>query len=193
MKRFQCKRSDVILAFIFLLGLSSLYFFSPPKYFFSYFIYIEKFTQLHPHSSIIIFCLIHILAACFAIPGACTILNLSAGAIWGWPKAILMLYPITLISAALVYFVGRNFSQRKPAFLAPYIEKIIVFQQQGKVRTWIWLLGLRISPLLPYNIVNFSCGYLQIPFSKFLISTMIGISLDIVILTEIGRAIRIAL
>lgn len=135
------------------------------------------------------FCLAHLISSVFALPGSCTTLNLLSGAVFGFWLGCAIVYPITMVSAVLVYFVGYKFSNFKIfSKLGLVIEN--QFKTMGQ-RDFAFLVALRLSPLFPFGIINFICGATRVPFSLYFFSTLLGVFFDVILLNNIGAALSV--
>lgn len=138
--------------------------------------------------TILFFCILHLLASSFGIPGGCTVLNISAGWVFGFALGCAVVYPITLLGGALVYFVGRRFSHKPVA--ARYQNMVERITQRMGRGDFLFFVSLRLSPFPPYGLLNLLCGWLRVPFPLFLMSTTAGVFFDVILLTSIGAAAR---
>lgn len=130
------------------------------------------------------FSIAHFFASFFGIPGGCTFLNILAGMILGFIPAVFLIYPLTLLSASAGYFVGINLGEKsivkKYAHLFEMVKKKVLFDNFQS------LILIRLSPLLPFGILNLCLGVMKIPFLIFISTTFVGIFFDVVLLAGIG-------
>ncbi len=178
-----------ILVFITLVILIVIYFFFNNSL--RDYLSIQKlnfFYSTSPILFVLIFCITHLVASSLGIPGGCTFLNIMAGYLFGFEKAIVIIYPITLLSGICLYLIGK-----KANFNFDFINN----QQKENIKkvvhskfAFYFLVLLRLSPFLPYNLLNLSLGYLNITFRIFIFSTIIGIFFDVIMLTGAGHNLR---
>ncbi len=148
----------------------------------------EAFYLSHPLKSVIIFCLSHLMASLFSIPGGCTILNIGAGAIFGFWMAVMIIYPVTMLSAMISYFVARAFSSSWP--IKNYEIQIQSIAARLESLDPILLVALRLSPLLPFGVLNLVIGSLRLSFGTYFFTTLVGIFFDVTLLSSIGSGLR---
>lgn len=148
---------------------------------------LKIFQQFYLHSplyAIVIFMGLHLIASTFSIPGSCTLLNISAGAFFGFIPGSIIVYSITVISACLGYFLGKKL-MLSALFnkFRPRLEKI-----SGRINNAdsSSLLLLRLSPVVPFGVMNLLCGLLRIDFRLYLITTIIGVFFDVFLLNAFG-------
>ncbi len=138
----------------------------------------------YPVTFIFVFCLLHFLSACLSLPGSCTTLNLLAGGVFGYKLGCAIVYPITIFSGCVGYFVGKklplNFLKERYAAQIELLRKKLTNYDHTS------LVMLRLSPFLPYGVLNLLCGFLGIPFLSYLMTTIVGIFFDVVLLNSAG-------
>ncbi len=129
----------------------------------------------------------HLFVSFVSIP-LCSFINVVSGYLFGFWKGTALIYLVTMLSAALGYFAG-NYIQGKA----------------GKIRLWdgfsrgikkvesrglIYMVLLRLSPFLPFGLLNLSFGYSKVNFLAYMLSTIVGVFFDVVLLNRIGSSIR---
>src|SRR6185312_2375312 len=67
----------------------------------------------HPWLAILAFCVLHLTASTTGIPGSCTLLNTLSGAVFGFWRGCAIVYPVTALSAALMYKFGARLKFEK--------------------------------------------------------------------------------
>jgi uncharacterized membrane protein YdjX (TVP38/TMEM64 family) len=138
--------------------------------------------QNHPIEAVGIFMLLHFACSTFAVPGGCTMLNISAGALFGFWFGSLIVYVVTLLSASFGYFLARTMAKR---FEWARIKTFLASDS----KSYGVLVLLRLSPFVPFTIVNLTCGLSRVPFNLYLTSTFAGIFFDVVLLNGIGSSL----
>ena len=143
--------------------------------------------QTHPVFVISAFSAAHVFAATFSIPGSCTTLNVLSGAVFGFWPGCAIVYPITLLSGCIGYFAASRI--RQAGLLKKYEPQLQRLQEQLGTGSFPALVALRLSPFLPYGVLNPALGLLHVPFGPFFFSTVVGIFLDVVLLNSVGAAL----
>ena len=129
-------------------------------------IWLEQMGILAP----IIYILLYTVATLLILPS--TPLNLTGGAIFGvWFGTLWT--TIAAIIAAIVAFtftrtVGRELIAKK---LAGRWEAIDAEMRQGGL---FYMFAIRLLPIIPYGLVNFTAGLTSIRFRDYLIGTILG-------------------
>lgn len=150
----------------------------------------KRLYESNPVLLIMVFCAAHILSACFSIPGSCTALNVFSGATFGFWRGCLIVYLVTMFSALLGYFAARWLKR------VPYLKRFDGSIQRVKERLdkggFLALVSFRLSPFLPYGVLNMALGLLGVHFWAFFSSTFVGIFFDVVLLNSIGATLASA-
>ena len=78
---------------------------------------LKDYYEDRPTAMITAFCACHLLASLLCIPGSCTFLNIISGAVFGFWRGCTIVYPVTVLSACLMYFVSFEICLRNATFL----------------------------------------------------------------------------
>jgi uncharacterized membrane protein YdjX (TVP38/TMEM64 family) len=151
--------------------------------------YIFDLYRDQPFTAIALVCATHFIFSFFGIPGGCTALNIGAGALFGLPTACAVIYPVTMFSAAAGYWVGRHFSTHRMAIRAA--ERLQSLMERLRSADFLFLVGLRLSPVVPFGLMNLACGVLGVAWPIYLLSTFVGIFFDVVLLASMGAALQV--
>ncbi|HMO77812.1 MAG TPA: FAD-dependent oxidoreductase [Candidatus Paceibacterota bacterium] len=117
-------------------------------------------------------------------PGtALTILSGIFFGLWG------ILYTIigANLSAALAYFIGRFFSNKKEAGGNSFLGR---FSELSQKNTFLTVLTMRLT-FFPFDVVNYGAGLLRLPFVPYLLATIIGTLLGIATFVAIGASLSL--
>jgi uncharacterized membrane protein YdjX (TVP38/TMEM64 family) len=143
----------------------------------------DFYTQA-PAAAIVLFCIAHLSASLFSIPGSCTGLNILSGAVFGFAAGCAIVYSITMVSALLAYRVGEKLGRTR------VLERYSLAAQdrlKNLDRSDYWsLVALRLSPILPFGILNLMMGAVKVPWLMYLVTTFVGIFFDVVLLNGLG-------
>lgn len=148
----------------------------------------RSFHALHPGLSVAAFCAAHLIASIFGIPGGCTLLNILSGATFGFWKGCAVVYPVTMLSATLVFAAAQIL--RRPAARRLMSKSLAtrareLFGRLGPGDYW-YLVALRLSPLIPFGLLNLLLGLAGLPFTVYFLSTLVGIFFDVTLLNSLG-------
>ena len=120
----------------------------------------------------LLFALLYVLAVVLLVPGS--VLALAAGlayGAWGLPLAL----TAATTGAGLSFLIGRYIAQKQVRLLTrrrPLLRAVECAVSEGGWR----IVGLvRLSPLLPFSLLNYFFGVTRIPFRHYLPATFFGI------------------
>jgi uncharacterized membrane protein YdjX (TVP38/TMEM64 family) len=150
----------------------------------------RHFHASYPVASIALFCLAHFVWSMLSIPGSCTLLNVSSGAVFGFWTGCAVVYPVTMLSGCVGYLAASKL--RGLPLMGRYEKMLGGLQAKLQEGGFLFLVGLRLSPFFPYGVLNAMLGLLRVPFGTFLASTFVGIFLDVFLLNSIGAALAAA-
>jgi uncharacterized membrane protein YdjX (TVP38/TMEM64 family) len=118
------------------------------------------------------FAVAYVLATVLLLPGS--ILTLGAGFAYGPALGLLLVSPVSVLAATAAFWVGRSFARgwvsRKvagdPRFAA--IDEAV--GQNGFKIVFL----LRLSPLLPFNLLNFALGLTRVRLRDYALASFLG-------------------
>lgn len=131
---------------------------------------ILQYQYKHPFLFGLSFCLIFFLSTLMAIP-ITGLFNLLAGFIFGIIPTIVMVLISRTSASFLLFKFGRNTRYRH------YIRKSSwwpAFRRRWRQYAVVYLLVLRIFPIIPSWSVSIAAGLLRLPDTIFLITTILG-------------------
>lgn len=147
---------------------------------------IAAFVKDHYVLAVCIFSLIYSLAVSLSVPAAP--LTLLGGFLFGFVPGVI----IALVSATLGgclgflfvrYVVGRRF-QRK------YSQQLTTFNKEINRNGFYYLLGLRLTFVVPFFLINILAGLTKVPLTHFVLATFIGIIPATIAYTYAGQHLQ---
>ena len=131
-----------------------------------------------------VFILIYILACVFLVPGA--ILTLGAGAIYGVLKGSILVSLASTMGATAAFLVGRYLAR---AWVQRRIEshpKFNAIDQAVGQEGWK-IVGLtRLSPVFPFNLLNYFYGLTRVSLKDYVLASWIGMMPGTIMYVYIG-------
>ena len=143
-------------------------------------------TESHRYLAWILFLLMYLIAAVLVIPG--TILTLSAGFAFGVPVGAMLVSLGSLAGASAAFLVGRFFARE---WVADRVAKWRTFDALDKATAqegFVIVLLSRLSPLFPFNLLNYAFGLTAVRFRDYVVASWIGMAPAIVLYVYIGSA-----
>jgi uncharacterized membrane protein YdjX (TVP38/TMEM64 family) len=174
-----------IISAVFLAGLAAALWVLPVK---QYLVFVLEWTQSIGAWGPIFVAVFYVAAAVLFLPGS--VLTLGAGFLFGVPVGLLSAWIGATLGACAAFLVGRTVARewiarkvaRNPKFLA-------VDEAVGREGFKIVLL-LRLSPVFPFNFLNYALGLTKVPFKQYALASAIGMLPGGLMYTYFGSAAR---
>ncbi len=119
----------------------------------------------------LVYILCYLVGTLLFIPGS--IMNLTAGAIFGTTWGFLYVVIASNIGASIAFFLVRHFGR-------DFAQKLVVagglanFQAGLNRNAFLLVLGLRLVPVIPFNPLNFVLGLSQVGWKDYALGTLLG-------------------
>jgi uncharacterized membrane protein YdjX (TVP38/TMEM64 family) len=143
-------------------------------------LWIDKAGPVGP----LIFFVLYVVACVFMLPGA--ILTIGAGAVFGVIHGSLLVSLSSTAGAAAAFLVGRYLARD---MVARRVEKNATFRAVDEaVATEGWkIVGLlRLSPVFPFNLLNYTLGLTRVSLSSYVLASWIGMMPGTVMYVYLG-------
>jgi uncharacterized membrane protein YdjX (TVP38/TMEM64 family) len=137
----------------------------------------KDYANTKPSEVLYLFILVFVFKQTYCIPGA-ALLNIIAGSLYGTCKGLFLVVFLTSIGSSLTYLLskhllgslifGRIISESKLFSLRTLVEA-------NRSNLLFVIISLRMVPLVPGSITNFTAPFLKIPLTTYFIGTSIGI------------------
>lgn len=127
--------------------------------------------DLHPVSVSLAFCAIYVAITALSIPGA-TVLTLAAGALFGALWGVALVSFASTLGAALAFGMSRYLLR---AFIGSRFPDRVRTIDAGVDREgWLYVLTLRLIPIIPSWLVNLLMGLTSLRLSTFWWASQLG-------------------
>jgi uncharacterized membrane protein YdjX (TVP38/TMEM64 family) len=138
----------------------------------------------------LLFGLVYVLGTLLFFPGS--LLTLGAGFLYGLGPGLLVVVPGSVLGAALAFLLGRTVlrgpiarrMQKHPRFLA--VDEAVA-QEAFRV-----VLLLRLSPIVPFTLLNYGLGVTRVPFGTYLAASVLGMLPGTVLYVYLGTLLTSA-
>lgn len=140
--------------------------------------------EQHPRLAALVFIASYVLAAVLVVPGS--LLTLGAGFVFGLPLGILLVSIGSVLGAAAAFLVGRFFAR---AWVADRIARLPRFEAMDSATRhegFVIVLLARLSPLFPFNLLNYGLGLTGVRFRDYFFATWIGMLPATVLYVYVG-------
>ncbi|KAN0039652.1 hypothetical protein ACTA71_007457 [Dictyostelium dimigraforme] len=150
--------------------------------------FMEWIEQIPKFWGSIILTLIYTISLVFCFPG--TPLNFAAGYIFGpWIGSISTVVGCDL-GAVLAFFIGRNLTKEWTESRMQTHPKYGQISSAVSKNGLLIIFLLRLSPIIPFGMCNYLFSATNIPFSKYWISTTLGLLPFTIIYTYLGSLMK---
>lgn len=155
----------------------------------------ERFTHLvewlqeHEKESIVLFVLFGALATTLLFPG--TLLCLAAGASYGVVQGGILYWIANLLGQTLAFIVGRYVLRDLVVHYA--IQRVPNFQAIDAALSkdgWKLIFLLRLSPVVPYNLLNYALATTGIDLMQFSVASALGVLPWVLVFAYAGAMAR---
>lgn len=132
----------------------------------------------------VLFIVIYILATILFIPG--TVLTLGAGVLFGVVKGSIFVSVASTLGATFAFLIGRTFARGWISKKIEEHEKFKAVDHAVAKEGWK-IVGLtRLSPLFPFNFLNYAFGVTQVTLKDYFFASWIGMMPGTVMYVYVG-------
>jgi uncharacterized membrane protein YdjX (TVP38/TMEM64 family) len=131
-----------------------------------------------------IFIAVYICAAVILVPGS--ILTLAAGFIFGLPLGVVLVSAGSVLGAAAAFLVGRFFARDWVADRIATLPKFRALDNAVRHDGFTIVLLARLSPLIPFNVLNYTLGITAVRLRDYILASWIGMLPATVLYVYIG-------
>ena len=145
-----------------------------------------EWMAAHRGSSWPAFILLYVLATVSLVPGL--ILTLAGGAIFGVARGVALVSGASVLGATAAFFVGRTFARGwTEKRIATWPRFRALDRALGERGFWIVLLT-RLSPLFPFNLLNYAYGVTAVRPRDYIAASWLGMLPATVLYVYAGSA-----
>lgn len=134
----------------------------------------------------VIFAAAYVPAAILLVPGS--LLTLGAGFVFGVVKGTAIVSLGSTAGAAAAFIVGRSIARDWVARRLAGRPKIAAIARAVETEGFKIVLLTRLSPILPFNLLNYAFGLTAVPFRKYILASWIGMLPGTIMYVYLGSA-----
>jgi uncharacterized membrane protein YdjX (TVP38/TMEM64 family) len=131
-----------------------------------------QWIHTHPHGAWVAFVLTYAVAAVLAVPSS--ILTLGAGFVFGLAAGVVLVSIGSLVGAACAFLVARHCVRDWLAARISHLPRFRALDAATREDGFLIVLLARLSPLLPFNLMNYGLGLTNVSFRDFVVASWIG-------------------
>ena len=120
----------------------------------------------------LLFVVVYVAAEVALVPGS--LLTMAAGFAYGPVRGLLIASPASVIAATVAFLLSRT-------ALRSWIQRKIANSPKTRAldraigrNSFKLILLLRLSPLIPYNVLNYALGLSDVPIGRFIVASSVG-------------------
>jgi uncharacterized membrane protein YdjX (TVP38/TMEM64 family) len=128
----------------------------------------------------------YVAVAALSIPGG-AIMTLLGGFLFGWPLGTVLTVCGATLGASLLFLMAR--SALGPFLTAREAGRFQLLREGFNAGAVSYMLFLRLTPLVPFTVVNMGAAVLGVRFSTFVWTTLLGIIPATTVFSSIGAGL----
>lgn len=121
----------------------------------------------------LVFLGLYIIACVLLLPGS--VLTLGAGAVFGVAKGIVIVWISAVLGATAAFLVGRYFVRDWVARTIAANPKLQALDSTVTREGWKIVALMRLSPVIPFNLLNYAFGATRVSLRDYALATAVGI------------------
>lgn len=143
-----------------------------------------EWIQSHPGAAKITFIGAYIVAAVLVVPGS--ILTLAAGFVFGLPLGVVLVSVGSVAGAGAAFLVGRFLARDWVAQRVARLPRFRALDSATHHEGFLIVLLARLSPLFPFNLLNYGLSLTAVKFRDYVLATWLGMLPATVVYVYIG-------
>jgi uncharacterized membrane protein YdjX (TVP38/TMEM64 family) len=128
-----------------------------------------RLAQLGPWAPIL-FVLTYIAATVVFIPGS--VLSVAAGAIFGFWRGAALVFTGGVLGSSLAFALARRFLHAAVERRLARDQRLAAVSRAVAGRGLLVVLLLRLSPVVPYNVLNYALGLTRVRYRDYLLGSV---------------------
>jgi uncharacterized membrane protein YdjX (TVP38/TMEM64 family) len=134
----------------------------------------------------VLFAAAYVPAAVLLVPGS--LLTLGAGFVFGVVKGTVVVSLGSTAGAGAAFIVGRSVARGWVARRLVGRPKMTAITRAVETEGFKIVLLTRLSPVLPFNLLNYAFGLTAVPFRKYIVASWIGMLPGTIMYVYVGSA-----
>ncbi len=120
----------------------------------------------------LVFGLVYVAGTLLFLPGS--LLTLGAGFLYGLAGGLLVVVPSSVLGALLAFVLGRTVLRKPVARLLKRHPRFQAVDDAVADEAFKVVLLLRLSPVFPFNLLNYGLGVTRVPLGTYLLASAVG-------------------
>jgi uncharacterized membrane protein YdjX (TVP38/TMEM64 family) len=144
--------------------------------------------ETHPTLAWIAYVATYIVATVLVIPAS--ILTLAAGFVFGLPLGVVLVSIGSVLGASAAFLVGRFFAREWVAKRIANWPRFRALDQATHHEGFVIVLLTRLSPLFPFNLINYGLALTSVRFRDYFLASWIGMLPVTILYVYIGSVAK---
>ena len=132
---------------------------------------LDRIETLGPWGPVL-FVVLYVVATVLFLPGS--ILTLGAGAVFGLPTGVITVSVAATLGAAAAFLVGRYLAREAVAHKLEAYPRFRAVDAAVAREGWKIVGLMRLSPVFPFNVLNYAFGLTRVTFRHYVLASWIG-------------------
>lgn len=136
------------------------------------------------------FCVMYVVATAGLLPG--TVLTLAAGAQWGPVEGLFYAVVGSNLGANLAFGIGRFVARGWVMRLVAGRPRFAAVEEAVAAQGWKIVALLRLSPVFPFNVLNYALSLTRIRWSEYALASLAGMLPGTAMVVYLGSVVQVA-
>ncbi len=145
-------------------------------------------VETHPTLAWIAYVATYIVATVLVIPAS--ILTLAAGFVFGLPLGVVLVSIGSVLGASAAFLVGRFFARDWVAKRIASLPRFRALDQATRHEGFVIVFLTRLSPLFPFNLINYGLALTSVRFRDYFLASWIGMLPATILYVYIGSVAK---
>lgn len=119
-----------------------------------------------------VYALVYVIATILFVPGS--ILTVAAGFAYGPIWGTLLVSPVSVVAATAAFGLGRSAARSRVAGRVTKYPRLAVIDRAIGEDGFTIVLLLRLSPIVPFNLLNYALGLTRIKLRTYVLASFVG-------------------
>ncbi len=138
----------------------------------------------------LVFGLVYVAGTLLFLPGS--VLTLGAGFLYGLLGGLAVVVPGSVLGATLAFVLGRTVLRKPVVRLLKRHPRFQAVDQAVGEQAFRVVLLLRLSPVVPFNLLNYGLGVTRVPFGTYVLASVLGMLPGTVLYVYLGSLLTSA-
>jgi uncharacterized membrane protein YdjX (TVP38/TMEM64 family) len=129
---------------------------------------------------------VYLVAPVLLLPAS--VLTLGAGFLYGRVFGTLLASPVSVAAASIAFLLGRTLARRAVERKIASDPRFKAIDQAIADNGFRIVFLLRLSPIIPFNLLNYALGVTRVPFSTYVLASFLGMLPGTFLYVSLGAA-----